>query len=77
MYEHLAPSQCICNHEGAEDCFGRNGISESKVCRILNNTDFGGRMCPFYKSRVSFKLGQALHGGSIGPGVGKEIFDYE
>jgi hypothetical protein len=34
-------------------------------------------MCPFYKPRVSFKLGQALHGGTIGPGVGKEIFDDE
>lgn len=52
----------ICHHEGTEDCFGRHGVTKSDRCRVLNNTDFGGRKCPFYKSYTQFKLGRALYG---------------
>lgn len=33
---------------GESDCFAREG----GLCRILDNTDFGGRKCPFYKSQA-------------------------
>ena len=36
------------------DCFGINRLSHK--CRILTDTDFNGRECPFYKPSLAMKL---------------------
>lgn len=39
----------------ADRCFSNMDINGKRACNCLNNNDFGGRPCPFYKSRERFK----------------------
>lgn len=49
--------------QGPEDCFARSPlVSGEEACRILIDTDFGSRSCPFYKSYAQYRKERALHG---------------
>ena len=48
---------CRC---GRLDCFGYN--KTVRGCGILNNTDFNGRSCPFFKQKNEVEKDRKLHG---------------
>lgn len=51
MRERNAPFP-RCN---ATNCFANQDILGAKRCMCLTNTDFNGRVCPFYKTKARMK----------------------
>lgn len=43
-----------CKFKNHEDCFARGQLDKTK-CTALSNCDFGGRDCPFYKSKKQYQ----------------------
>ena len=52
------------NHE---KCFG-NKLGK---CIVLSDNDFGGKECPFYKTRAQFEAERKIYGGE------RETADYK
>lgn len=51
----------ICSKPNSDNCFGRC-INEPNNCYILENTNFKGHECPFYKTTTEFIEGQKKYG---------------
>jgi hypothetical protein len=62
-----------CYYPENDDCFAKSRLMSGKEeCRILDNTDFGTRRCPFYKSYAQFRKERETHGGEIDARTSKE-----
>ena len=50
-----------CNSAKHEECFARSRYTNG-ACTILNNADFGGRECPFFKTDAEYEAGIRKYG---------------
>ena len=57
MRERNAPYP-RCN---ATNCFANQEILGTNRCMCLSNSDFNGRVCPFYKSKARMKEERKLY----------------
>ena len=53
----MKEKRMTCPFGDALDCFART--KTTRTCKILLDTNFGGRPCPFYKSKAQYDADQA------------------
>ena len=62
-----------CYYPENDDCFAKSRMMSGKEeCRVLYDTDFGTKRCPFYKPYIQLQKERKIHGGVINSKTGKE-----